>query len=136
MNEQHWPLDIQEIGDHIAGLSVTQAVQLVKYLEEVHGVKAAAVPVVLPDYVKDNNPSEPRPVPTEFNVILESYEMAKKIGLIRTLRECTGLGIKEARDFLDGLPKVVKGSLLSADAEKLKTQLEAAGATVLVKPIA
>ena len=134
MNEQHWPIDIQEIGDHIAGLSVMQAVQLVKYLEEVHGVKAAAVPVVLPDYVKDNTPP-PLPVPTEFNVILESYEMAKKIGLIRTVRECTGLGIKEARDFLDGLPKVVKGSLPSADAEKLKAQLEAAGATVSVKPI-
>jgi len=133
MNEQHWPIDIQEIGDHIAGLSVMQAVQLVKYLEEVHGVKAAAVPVVLPDYVKDNTPP-PLPVPTEFNVILESYEMAKKIGLIRTVRECTGLGIKEARDFLDGLPKVVKGSLPSADAEKLKAQLEAAGATVSVKP--
>jgi large subunit ribosomal protein L7/L12 len=77
----------------------------------------------------------PPPEPTEFNVVLESFETAKKVGIIKVVRDNTSLGIKEAKDLVDAFPKVVKERLPKADAEKLKAQLEAAGAKVTVKPV-
>jgi large subunit ribosomal protein L7/L12 len=77
----------------------------------------------------------PPPEPTEFSVVLEGFEAARKIGIIKAVRDNTGFGIKEARDFVDAAPKVVKDRLPKADAEKLKAQLEAAGARVSLKTV-
>ena len=75
------------------------------------------------------------PEPTDFSVVLESFEDSRKIGIIKAVRESTGLGIKDARDLVDAVPKVIRDRLPLAEAEKLKAQLEAVGATVSLKPV-
>ncbi|CAN0462661.1 unnamed protein product, partial [Phaeothamnion confervicola] len=100
--------------------------------EEVHGIKAAAAAVVA-------GPAAPAaaaaPVEekTEFDVVLESYDAAKKIGVIKVVRAATGLGLKEAKDLVEGAPKDVKTSVSKDDAAKLKKELEEAGAVVKIK---
>jgi len=128
-----WTPEIVEIGDQIIALTVAQAAMLSDYLEVVHGIKADASPVVLPPVQPDVIVRPPEP--TEFSVVLEGFEAARKIGIIKAVRENTGFGIKEARDFVDAAPKVVKDRLPKADAEKLKAQLEAAGARVSLKTV-
>jgi large subunit ribosomal protein L7/L12 len=127
-----WTPEIIEIGDRIVTLTVAEATMLSEYLEEVHGIKADASPVVLPPPKPDL--IVPPPEPTEFNVVLDSFEAAKKIGVIKAVRETTSLGLKDARDLVDAVPKAVKERLSKDDAEKLKAQLEAAGAKVTIKP--
>jgi large subunit ribosomal protein L7/L12 len=130
MATRQWSPDIIEIGDQIVALTIAQAAMLSEYLEKLHGIKADASPVLpppTPDVIV--LPLEP----TEFNVVLEGYEAAKKIGVIRAVREIKGIGLKEASDFVNAVPKVIKDRLPKADAEKLKAQLEAAGAMVSVK---
>jgi len=134
MHTRHWTPEIVAIGDRIVGLSVVQAAQLSDYLEEVHGIKADALPVVLPPPKPDL--IFPPPEPTEFSVVLGGFETAKKIGVIKAVRENTSLGLKDARDLVDAVPKVIKERLPKADADKLKAQLEAAGAKVSIKPVA
>ena len=132
MERRHWSPEVVEIGDQIVALSVAQAARLSQYLEEVHGIKADASPVVLPpkpDLVV------PPPVPTEFCVVLESFEASSKIAVIKAVRENMGLSIRDARDFVDAVPKVVRDRLPKADAEKLNAQLKAVGAKVSIKPI-
>ena len=133
MERRHWSPEIVEIGDQIVALTVAQAARLSEYLEEVHGIKADASPVVLPPPKPDL--VVPPPEPTEFCVVLESFEASSKIAVIKAVRENLGLSIKDARDFVDAVPKVVRDRLPKADAEKLKAQLEAAGAKVSVKPV-
>jgi len=132
MSAHHWTLEIAEIGDRIVALTVAQAAMLSAYLEKAHGVKADAATVVPPPPTPDV--IVPPPEPTEFSVVLEGFEAATKIGIIKAVRDSTGFGIKEARDFVEAVPKVIKDRLPRADAEKLKAQLEAAGARVSVKP--
>lgn len=133
MLQRPWSADIVEIGDAIAGLSVSKAALLNRYLAEIHGVKPADLPlidsVVRPDEVIDHTP----PAPSEFDVILEGYDSPRKINVIRTIREYLTLGFKEARDMVDALPRVFKERLPQADAEKLKALLEAAGAKVSLR---
>ena len=76
----------------------------------------------------------PLPEPVEFDVVLEGYEPDRRIGVIRMVHENADLGLKEARDFVEAVPKVLKERLARADAEKLKALLESAGAKVRVKP--
>ncbi len=114
-------------------MTVAQAARLNEYLEEVHGISADAAPVVVPPPKPDV--FDPPPEPTEFSVVLEGFEASRKIGIIKAVRENTGLGIKDARDFLEGVPKAIKDRLPKADAEKLKAELEAAGAKVSLKPV-
>jgi large subunit ribosomal protein L7/L12 len=132
METRQWSPDIIAIGEQIVALSVAQAALLSEYLEKVHGIKADASPV-LPPPKPDVIVSPPEP--TEFNVVLEGYEAAKKIGVIRAVREITGIGLKEASEFVNAVPKVIKDRLPKADAEKLSAQLEAAGAMVSVKAV-
>lgn len=73
--------------------------------------------------------------PTEFDVVLDSFEAGRKIGIIKAVRDNTGLGLKDARDLVDAAPRAVKERLSRADADKLKAQLEAAGAKVSLKPV-
>jgi len=133
METRHWTPAIVEIGDRIVGLSVAQAAHLSEYLEEVHGIKADASPVILPPPKPDL--VVPPPEPTEFGVFLDGFAVVKKIAVIKAVREQTALGLKEAKSLVEAAPTVVKDKLPKADAEKLKAQLEAAGAKASLKPV-
>jgi len=121
----------KELGDKIVGLTLLQAKQVVSYLKEVHGIEPAAGGAVMMA-----GPAGPGAAPveekTEFDVILASHG-ENKINVIKVVRSATSLGLKEAKDLVEGAPKPVKTGLPKADAEKLKAELEAAGAKVEIK---
>ncbi len=123
--------NIKTLGDSIVKLTVLEAKALGDYLETVHGIKAAAAAVVAGPAVAAVA-AEPVAAQTEFNVVLEAAG-ANKINVIKIVRAATGLGLKEAKDLVEGAPKDVKTAISKEDAEKLKKELEAAGATVKVK---
>ena len=123
--------EITTLGDKIVGLTVLQANRLKTYLEDVHGIKAAAgggMMMAAAPAAAAEKPVEK----TEFDVMLESFG-ANKIEVIKVVRAATGLGLKEAKDLVEGAPKAVKTALDKADAEKLQKDLQAAGATVNLK---
>jgi large subunit ribosomal protein L7/L12 len=122
----------KELGDKIVQLTLKQAKELSDYLEEVHGIKAAAAGAVMLAAGPGAAAPEAKAEKTEFDVILEAYG-DKKIGVIKEVRAITGLGLKEAKDLVEGVPAKVKEGLSKEDAEKIKAQLEAAGATVSIK---
>src|SRR5687768_4022476 len=111
----------KELGDKIVTLTLKQAKELSDYLEDVHGIKAAG------------GGAAPAEAQTAFDVILEGFDAAKKIGIIKVVRAATGLGLKEAKDAVEGAPTKVKEGISKEDAEKLKKELEDAGAKVSVK---
>src|SRR5437763_806263 len=124
-NGRQWSGDIKDIGDKIAGLTVSKAVELGDYLEEVHKIKPAAGgggggPMAAAPAAVAEKPAEP----TEFKVSLESYDAAKKINVIKVIREITGLGLKEAKEAVEGAPKVLKEGLSKEDAAKIAKQVE------------
>ncbi len=123
----------QELGDKIVGLTLKEAKELSDYLEDVHGIKPAAGGGAVMMPAGDAGPAEAAAEPTEFDVILESFG-EKKIGVIKVVRAATALGLKEAKDLVEGAPTKAKEALSKDDAEKLKTELEEAGATVSIKP--
>jgi large subunit ribosomal protein L7/L12 len=123
--------EIVDLGDKIVALSLAQARALSEYLKEVHGLEAAAGGVVVSAApAAAAAPAEEEK--TEFDVIL-SETGANKIGVIKVVREITGLGLKEAKDLVDGAPKTVKEAVAKADAETFKKKLEEAGAKVALK---
>lgn len=123
--------EIKDLGDKIVALSLVQARQLSEYLKEVHGLEAAAGGVVMAAAPAGAAaPAEEEK--TEFDVVL-SETGANKIGVIKVVREVTGLGLKEAKDLVDGAPKTVKEAVAKADAEAMKKKLEEAGAKVTLK---
>jgi large subunit ribosomal protein L7/L12 len=126
-------VEIKELGDKIAALKVSQAVELGNYLEEVHKIKPAAGAVAVAA-VPGGGGGGPAPVAeqTEFSVVLESFG-ADKIKVIKVVREITGLGLKEAKDLVEGAPKPVKENVSKDDASKFKKQLEDVGAKVALK---
>jgi large subunit ribosomal protein L7/L12 len=127
--------DIKEIGDKLAGLTLKQAVDLAAYLKEAHGIEAAAggaVMVAGPAAAGGAAAAAPAEEKTTFDVVLKSAG-ANKIGVIKEVRAATQLGLKEAKDLVEGAPKTVKEALPKEEAEKLKKALEAAGATVELK---
>jgi len=124
--------EIKELGDKIVALTVLQANQLKTYLEDVHGIKAAAGGVMMAGPAAGAAAAEKPPEKTEFDVQLESFG-ANKIEVIKVVRAATGLGLKEAKDLVEGAPKAVKTGLDKAEAEKLQKDLQAAGATVSLK---
>ncbi|MDR7483733.1 MAG: 50S ribosomal protein L7/L12 [Armatimonadota bacterium] len=121
-----------EIVEAISGLTVLELADLVKALEEKFGV-SAAVPVAAPAVAGAPSAAAP-PVEeqTEFDVVLEKVG-EKKIQVIKVVRELTGLGLKEAKDLVDGAPKPVKEKVSRQEAETIKQKLEAEGATVVIK---
>jgi large subunit ribosomal protein L7/L12 len=123
--------NIKTLGDQIVKLTVLEAKALGDYLEEVHGIKAAAAAVVAGPAVAAA-PAEAAPAKTEFDVVLENFG-ANKVNVIKVVRAATGLGLKEAKDLVDGAPKPVKTGVSKEDADKLKKELEEAGATVAIK---
>ena len=123
--------NIKTLGDSIVKLTVLEAKALGDYLEVHHGIKPAAAAVVAgPAAVA--GPAEPVAAKTEFDVHLEAIG-ANKINVIKVVRAATGLGLKEAKDLVESAPKDVKTGVSKDDAEKLKKELEDAGATVKIK---
>ena len=122
--------DLQQIVDKLSSLTILEASELVKTLEEKWGVSAAA-----PVAVAAAAPAaagEAAAEKEEFDVVLASAG-DKKINVIKEVRGITGLGLKESKDMVEGAPKVVKEGVSKAEAEELKAKLEAAGATVELK---
>jgi len=122
-----------EIVDAISNLTVLELAELVKALEEKFGVSAAA-PVAVAPAPAGAAAAAPAPVEeqTEFDVILQAVG-EKKIQVIKVVRELTGLGLKEAKDLVDGAPKPVKEKVSRQEAEAIKKKLEAERATVVIK---
>jgi large subunit ribosomal protein L7/L12 len=126
--------DIKTLGDKIVALTVGQAVQLGDYLEKVHGIKPAAGGGVMMAAAAGPAAAAEKPAEqTEFTVVLEGFDAAKKIGIIKVVREIAGLGLAEAKAFVEGAPKNVKEGLGKPEAEALKKKLEEAGAKVAIK---
>jgi large subunit ribosomal protein L7/L12 len=123
--------DLQKIVDTLSGLTVLEAAELAKMLEEKWGVSAAA-PVAMMAAGAGAGAAAPVEEKTEFAVVLASAG-AQKINVIKEVRAITSLGLKEAKDLVEGAPKPVKEGVTKDEAEKIKKQLEAAGATVELK---
>lgn len=121
--------DLAKIVDELSVLTVLEAAELSKMLEEKWGVSAAAPVAVAAAGAAGAAPAEEK---TEFDVVLAEAG-ANKINVIKEVRAITGLGLKEAKDLVEGAPKTVKEGVSKEDAEKFKKQLEAAGAKVEVK---
>ena len=124
--------DLNQIVDSLSSLTVMEAAELVKKLEEKWGVSAAAVAVAAPGGGAGGAAAAPAEEKTEFTVVLANAG-ANKINVIKEIRAITGLGLKEAKDLVEGAPKTVKEGVNKDDAKKIKDQLTAAGATVEVK---
>ena len=120
-------LSKEEILDAIASMSVLEVSELIKMMEEKFGVSAAAAVAVAAA-----GPAEAAEEKTEFDVVLKEIG-ANKVQVIKAVRELTGLGLKEAKDLVDGAPKTVKEGLAKAEAEEAQKKLEAAGAKVELK---
>jgi large subunit ribosomal protein L7/L12 len=121
--------DLQKIVDDLSSLTVLEAAELAKLLEEKWGVSAAAAVAVAGPAAAAAAPAEEK---TEFNVILASAG-DKKIEVIKEVRALTGLGLKEAKDLVEGAPKPVKEGVGKDEAEKIKATLEKVGAKVELK---
>ncbi len=120
-----------EILNAIAEMSVLELSELVKAVEEKFGVKAAAPAVAVAAAPAAGAAAAEEK--TEFNVVLTAVDAAKKIAVIKVVREVTGLGLKEAKDLVEGAPKAVKENVAKAEADELKKKLTEAGATIELK---
>jgi large subunit ribosomal protein L7/L12 len=128
-----FPAATKTLGDQIAELSLKDAKILSDYLKDVHGIEPAAgggMMMAMP--AGGGGGGEAAAEQTEFTVQLDSFG-DQKIGVIKVVRGATGLGLKEAKDLVEGVPGKIKEGISKADAEKLKKELEAAGATVSIK---
>lgn len=124
-----------EILDKLKTLSLLEAAELVKQIEEAFGVSAAAQVGAVMAVPGAGAPAAAEPVEeqTEFDVILESVPADKKIAVLKVVRELTGLGLKEAKDLVEAAPKPVKEAIAKEAAEQAKKQLEDAGGKVTIK---
>jgi large subunit ribosomal protein L7/L12 len=124
--------DLQALEDQIVGLSLLDAAQLVKKLEERLGVSAAAAAPVMVAGGGAAAGAAPAEEKTEFTVVLTGAG-ANKINVIKAVREVTSLGLKEAKDLVDGAPKPIKENVSKEEAENIKKKFTEAGATVEIK---
>jgi large subunit ribosomal protein L7/L12 len=127
--------EIKELGDRIVALTLGKAVELGNYMEQVHGIKAAAGAVAAAPGAATPGPAPVvQEVQTEFAVQLEGLaDPGKKISVIKVVREITSCGLAEGKTMVESAPKVLKEGLSKADAETLKKKLEDAGAKVSLK---
>ena len=123
--------DLSKIVDELSELTVLEAAELSKMLEEKWGVSAAAPVAVAAVGGAAAAPAEEEK--TEFDVILAEFDSGKKINVIKEVRAITGLGLKEAKDLVEAHPKPIKEGIAKDEADKLKEQLEGAGAKVDIK---
>ena len=124
-------MSVESILESIEKLTLLEAAELVKAMEEKFGVSAAAPVAVAAAPAAAAAPAEEEA--SEVNVILASVPADKKIAVLKEVRAITGLGLKEAKDLVDGAPKPIKEQVKKEDAEAMKKQLEAAGAVVEIK---
>ena len=125
---------IAELGDKLSKLTLAEAVELTGYMKETYKIEPAAggggggpaAPAA---------PVEVKAEPTEFNVILTGFDAAKKIGVIKVVREITGLGLGEAKAAVEGFPKEIKSSVDKKLAEEIKAKVEKEGGKVEIKPV-
>src|SRR5262249_9024705 len=128
--------NIIELGDKIATLTIADAVNLKNYLKEKYGIEPAAGGVVIAGPAATGGGGGAAPAAeakTEFTVVLAGFDAAKKIGVIKVVRELTSLGLKEAKDLVEGAPKPIKENIPKDEAETMKKKLEEAGAKVEIK---
>ncbi len=126
-------MSVEAILESIEKLTLLEAAELVKAMEEKFGVSAAAPVAVAAAPAAAGAAPAGEEEASEVNVILASVPADKKIAVLKEVRAITGLGLKEAKDLVDGAPKAVKEGVKKEDAEAIKKQLEAAGATVEIK---
>jgi large subunit ribosomal protein L7/L12 len=124
--------DIEKIAEELSTLTVLEAAELATLLEEKWGVSAAAAPVAMAMPAGGGDAGAAAEEQTEFDVILTAVG-ASKINVIKEVRAITGLGLKEAKDLVEGAPKPVKEGVAKEEAEEIKGKLEEAGASVEVK---
>jgi large subunit ribosomal protein L7/L12 len=122
----------EEVLDAIAKMSVMDVVELVKLMEDKFGVTAAA-PVAVAAGPAAGAAAPAAAEQTEFTVVLSAVDAAKKVNVIKVVREITGLGLKEAKDLVEGAPQTLKEGVNKADADALKAKVTEAGGTVTVK---
>jgi large subunit ribosomal protein L7/L12 len=122
----------EEILDAISKLTLVEVVELIAAMEEKFGVTAAA-PVAMAAAPGAGAAAAPVEEQTEFTVTLKEYPADKKVTVIKVIREITGLGLKEAKDLVEGVPATVKEDISKADSDAIKKKLEEAGAKVEVK---
>jgi ribosomal protein L7/L12 len=129
---RRWSADSAAIGDRLASLSPANAAALGRYLAVAHHLVAARVTgiEVVPDVIIEPRPTEP----ATLGVILEGFAPTRKIAVIRAVRDLLGVGLREALALVDATPSNIRENLSPAEADGLKAQLEAAGATVSLRP--
>ena len=127
--EKKWSKDIKELGDKIVALTLMKAKELGDYLKDEHGIEPAAGGAVMMAGPVAGAAEAEAEEKTSFSVVLKSFG-DKKIQVIKEVRAMTGLGLKEAKDLVEGAPKAVKEDLSKEDAEEAKKKLEEAGAVV------
>lgn len=121
----------KNLGDKIVGLTLLEAKKVVDYLKDVHGIEPATGGGAVMMAPADGDGAEAEEQ-TEFDLVLTGYGQAK-IPVIKVVRAATGLGLKEAKDLVESAPKAMKEGISKEDAEKLKTEVEAAGGTCEIK---
>ena len=126
---KEWSKEIKKLGDAIVGLTLMQAKELGDYLKEEHGIEPASGGAVMVAGPAGGGAAAGEEEKTSFDVILKEFG-EKKIQVIKEVRALTSLGLKEAKDLVDNLPKPVKEGVSKEEAEEVRLQLEAAGATV------
>jgi len=129
---REWSSEIKDIGDKIMTLTLFKAQELGDYLKDVYGVEAAAASVMAAGPAVGGAAPVAEVEKDEFTVVLTGSG-DKKIQVIKVVREITGLGLKEAKDLVDGAPKTVKEDVAKAAAEEMKKKIEEAGGTVELK---
>ena len=133
VQEREFSASAKDLGDKIVGLTLKQAKELSDYLEDVHGIKpAAGGAVMMAAAPGGDGGGAVKEEKTEFDVVLEGFG-DKKIGVIKVVRTITSLGLKEAKDLVEGVPSKVKEGASKEEAQKIKKELEEAGATVSIK---
>src|SRR5437762_2811534 len=125
--------EIVTLGDKIANLTIIKAVELKEYLKEKYKIEPAAGGVMMAPAAGGAAVAEKPAEKTEFTVVLAGFDAAKKINVIKVVREITGLGLKEAKDLVEGSPKPVKENISKDEAETIKKKLEDGGAKVSLK---
>ena len=132
---KEWSAEVKDLGDKIVGLTLLKAQELGDYLKDVYGIEAAAAPVLAAGAVPAAGGVAGAAAEAEkedFTVVLTGSG-DKKIQVIKVVRELTGLGLKEAKDLVDGAPKPIKEDVPKAQAEEMKKKIEEAGGTVELK---
>lgn len=124
--------DLEKIAEDLSALTVLEAAELSKLLEDKWGVSAAAAPVAVAAVANGDAGGADAEEKTEFDVVLTAVG-ASKINVIKEVRAITGLGLKEAKDLVEGAPKAIKEAVSNDEAEEIKKKLEEAGASVEIK---